>query len=313
MEAVRKMMNERGRKGEGAPIYVLASQGKSFADTLSKAVKFNYDEHISFKFALNLLLKMNSLPSKKEHEKLKRVLESIEESAYRYMSRTGRPAVIIIDDVGWVGRHMKSALHLLQIKAKLWADTNIAKVVFITNDEEVEVFFQKNQSCWSRCDVPIYIGDLCDEEAEVYFGRDNFYEEGIQQHGVKGNMDWLYCKKVVSAAGGRIHHLNQCRRDWEEGFTAEEAIDRLRCKGREKMLEIKWSKNLVKALSHLNKTNEFSLPLRQIVELTDFKTVVDLVRADIITFKRDGDKILVKMESRTMEFLLDEIQHSMSG
>ena len=40
----------------------------------------------------------------------------------------GRPAVIVIDDTNHLATHVPGSLEKLQEKAKLWADTNIAKV-----------------------------------------------------------------------------------------------------------------------------------------------------------------------------------------
>lgn len=48
VEMVRTMMKESGSYGNGAPVYVLATQGMSFPDTLASAVHFYFDEHIRY-------------------------------------------------------------------------------------------------------------------------------------------------------------------------------------------------------------------------------------------------------------------------
>ena len=45
-----------------------------------------------------------------------------------YNISLGRPAVIVIDDTNHLATHVPGTLEKLQEKAKLWADTNIAKV-----------------------------------------------------------------------------------------------------------------------------------------------------------------------------------------
>lgn len=46
VEMVRRMIETRGIKGEGAPIYIQVTQGTSFPETLASAVHFYFDEHI---------------------------------------------------------------------------------------------------------------------------------------------------------------------------------------------------------------------------------------------------------------------------
>ena len=58
VEVIRSMMADDGRRGLGAPIYVLANQGNSFAETLGAAVGFRFDEHISFRFLVDFLIQV---------------------------------------------------------------------------------------------------------------------------------------------------------------------------------------------------------------------------------------------------------------
>jgi len=79
------MMADEGRQGLGAPIYVLANQGNSFAETLANAVGFRFDEHISFRFFLSLVTRVNSMPRSDDTNRLARVLNAIEKAAFLYM------------------------------------------------------------------------------------------------------------------------------------------------------------------------------------------------------------------------------------
>ena len=90
LEGVKDLISTHGKHGKGAPVLVLASQGKSFADSLASAVNFSFDEHISLTFFLSYLLGMHVMPGKDENHKFRRVLDAIEEAAYFYMKKHGR-------------------------------------------------------------------------------------------------------------------------------------------------------------------------------------------------------------------------------
>ena len=111
------MMADDGRRGLGAPIYVLANQGNSFAETLGVAVGFRFDEHISFRFFVDLLVQIDSVPQRDDSNRLTRVLNAIERSAFTYMQLYGRPVVIVVDNVDWLLRHKPQALDRLQAGA----------------------------------------------------------------------------------------------------------------------------------------------------------------------------------------------------
>jgi len=117
VEVIRSMMADDGRRGLGAPIYVLANQGNSFAETLGVAVGFRFDEHISFRFFVDLLVQIDSVPQRDDSNRLTRVLNAIERSAFSYMQLYGRPVVIVIDNVDWLLRHKPQALDRLQAGA----------------------------------------------------------------------------------------------------------------------------------------------------------------------------------------------------
>ena len=112
------MMADEGRRGLGAPIYVLANQGNSFAETLANTVGFRFDEHVSFRFFTRCLMRINSIPRRDDSNRLTRVLNAIEKSAFSYMQMYGRPAVIVIDSVDWLQKYMPATLDRLQVSVQ---------------------------------------------------------------------------------------------------------------------------------------------------------------------------------------------------
>jgi len=109
------MMVGDGRQGLGAPIYVLANQGNSFAETLGASVGFRFDEHSSFRFFLDVLVQIHSMPQRDDSNRLTRVLNAIEKSSFSYMQLYGRPVVIVIDSVDWLLKYMPATLDRLQV------------------------------------------------------------------------------------------------------------------------------------------------------------------------------------------------------
>jgi len=109
------MMAKEGRQGLGVPVYVLANQGNSFAETLGNAVGFRFDEHVSFRFVADFVMQIHSMPQRDDSNRLTRVLNAIEKSAFSYMELYGRPAVIVIDSVDWLQKNMPATLERLQV------------------------------------------------------------------------------------------------------------------------------------------------------------------------------------------------------
>lgn len=64
-----------------------------------------------------------------------------------------------------------------QIKAKLWADTNTVKMVFVNNDELTESFLQQIECRWSRQATPIIVEELDDDEAIKFLTAGRFMEQ----------------------------------------------------------------------------------------------------------------------------------------
>ena len=117
VEVVRELRRTNGRRKHGAPIYVSAQQGRSFPDCLAAAVNFRFDEHISFSYFLDCMLKIRPLPRRDEPHKLERVLDGIEESAFAYCKQYGRPAVIVVDGIDRLARNMPDAIDKLLVSS----------------------------------------------------------------------------------------------------------------------------------------------------------------------------------------------------
>jgi len=124
VEVIQSMMSDKGRQWLGAPIYVLANQGNSFAETLADAVDFRFDEHINFQYFLSLVVGKNSMPRRDDSNRLTRVLNAIEKSAFEYMQRYGRPVVIVIDSVDWLQKNAPAAIDRLLV-----SDTALRSIV----------------------------------------------------------------------------------------------------------------------------------------------------------------------------------------
>ena len=78
-------------------------------------MNFRFDEHINFKFFVDLVLRVHSLPERDANNRLTRVLDAIEKSSFVYMKRTGRPAVIVIDGIDQLRKVMPDAVCRLQV------------------------------------------------------------------------------------------------------------------------------------------------------------------------------------------------------
>ena len=228
VELVREKIRTSGVRHEGAPVYVLASQGKSFPDAFAAAINFKFDEHISLRFLINAIVQVEEFPRRDYHNKLARVLCALEKAAFRYTKEKGKPAVVIIDGVDRLTKHMPDALTLMQEKAKLWADANIVKLVLVTNDERTQEILQENDSNWSRADMDIYIRDMPDDSAREFLKLQPYGKSTNRQEAERLNeMSNEYLEKAIHAVGGRVTHLLEFKFDWLKGVGVDETIGRL--------------------------------------------------------------------------------------
>jgi len=309
IELVRDMMKNSGSKKKGAPVYVLATQGKSFPESLANAVKFNFDEHISYKFFLDYVMRIHSFPQKDDDSRLTRVLDAIEKSSFMYMQENGRPVVLIIDGANSLPAHMPGALEKIQDKAKLWADTNTVKVIFVNNDEETEELLQKNSSSWSRAASPVVMPDMSREDAIKFLMMPNFMESPIE--GGKANaMTLERAENVFNLVGGRIVHLIAFKRDFvldiRFGVTAEHLKDR----EREKFISVSRTPAVWVVVSALRNAPGKCLKLSKIIKSSSEKDVGILARHNIIRYDRDRVGVLVKFQSPLTERVVDELQRA---
>ena len=109
-EAVRELIATSGKQKNGAPIYILASQGHSFPDSFGNAVDFHYDEHISLKFVMDYIFRVGQLPERDSKSKLERLMDAIEKAAFQYLEKTGKPAVLVIDGMDYIHEVMPDAI-----------------------------------------------------------------------------------------------------------------------------------------------------------------------------------------------------------
>ncbi len=304
---VKQMVKERmltaGSSKEGAPIYVLASQGHTFADTLAKAVNFLFDEHINFSFFLDFILRINSVPSREGEHRISRVLYAIEEAAYLYVEDRGRPVVLIIDGVEWLAKHMPSSLEKIQEKAKLWSDANIVKLILVSNDEKTDTLLQKNQSCWQRAEAPIYVNDLEHDEAISFLLSDLFPQENNVGHKV-AHMTKNEAEKVYSFVGGRVQYLLIFKRDWIENIPFEVTANRMEIKEREKFLDVPTTPTAIKALELLSRSKDQRIHIHQLLAICPKEELVVLAQKNIVKIRRTSTGTKVLLESRLTEKIL---------
>ena len=133
----------------------------------------------------------------------------------------------------------------MQEKAKLWADTNTVKVIFVNNDEKTEAILQNNSSCWSRVATPIIVEDLEYEEAVEYLTAEKFMEQELvvnsgssNETAARGSLPPETAGQIVDLVGGRILHLIEFKRAWYRGVEFEEMARELKDREREQLLKV---------------------------------------------------------------------------
>ena len=191
-------------------------------------------------------------------------------------------------------------------KAKLWADTNIVKLIFVNNDEEVELFFQKQSSSWSRASVPIFIGDLSREEAISYLGSTRFMENEPESPSFSMPSD--DAGRVVDLVGGHLHHLIIFKRDWIRGVPFDDTAEELKNREREKFLHVSRSPSRWKVISTLRAAPEKTMLLSKLIKETDSKGVESLAKQNMIRFIRDTKGIVVTFQSTLTKNVVDEFE-----
>ena len=339
-EVVRRMIANTGRKSEGAPIYIHASQGKSFPDTFANAVNYYFDEHMNFKFVLDFIFRVGHFPDRDDKSKLDRVLSAIEQAAFRYLEETGRPAVVIIDGVDSITHRMPDALRLLQEKAKMWADTNIVKMVFVSNDEKTEEVLQANHSAWSRAALPVLLGDLSKEEANEFLRyADPIMIKATQAcrqqkqaqirkdkarnpNGGTDEGDGLdipempekHSQEVINLVGGRVQNLLVAKREWLKGNPFEETANHLKLKERSKFIEISKDPSRRKVIALMYAAPGRRLQLSELIDKTSRDDVFVCAFHNVLRIERDDEAGLqATFESRLTENVVEEMYRRRPG
>jgi hypothetical protein len=323
VELTRELVAMDGARGLGAPVYVLASQGSSFAQTLANAVDFRFDEHISFQFFVDFVMRIHSMPLRDEGHRLNRVLDAIEESAFAYMQKTGRPVVIVIDGINYLtqSRH-PGTLEKLQDKAKLWADTNIVKLVLVNNDEEMEAQLQTNTTSWARLATPIIVEDLSPDEAVAFLTSPHFMEQdavtvpaagsGSRSAATPTVMDLERARRIVDLVGGRILHLIAFRRDWLEGVSFDDTAEELKGREREKLFKV-WrtsaSWRILEAV--LAAPPDRPVKMSELMRHVTFTDIFTLAKQNVIRYDRVPERgLVVTFRSTLTRHVVDEMQKS---
>ena len=142
-----------------------------------------------------------------------------------------------------------------QDKAKMWADANIAKLVFIVNDTETETHMSKNTGAWSRLATPIIVDDLRRNEALAFLkvphinlgvvvdqlastaaGDSVVRPSASPKTGKK--MDDELAGRIVELVGGRILQLIAMKRDWLYDIPFDDSAKELKNRERQQLLQV---------------------------------------------------------------------------
>ena len=306
-EVVKELMNGSGSERQGAPVYVLASQGVNFVDSLAKALDFSFDEHISLKYLFQFVLNIDTMPKKDDRTKLERLLSALETAAYRYTKEQGKPAVLVIDGVDWLAEHSPKALVKLQEKAKFWADTNIVKIILVSSYGYGHNQLQVNDNAWSRAGAPVIIEDLSDEESVRFLQESSgccTSESRVHHHVI---MPDAHAQRVVRLVGGRIHLLLGCKLDWEQEKPFHVTARRFKQKERTKLLVALKDPELRKAAALLHKAEGKTMRLENFMAETGKDIITTLDDQNVISFETKRGRTLVKFYSRLTEHVVNEL------
>ena len=137
---------------------------------------------------------------------------------------------------------------LCQDKAKIWADANIVKLVFVINDTETETQLSKNSGAWSRLATPVVVEDLHQDEAVSFLKAAYFREQDRRAAGATGDvtnpatgktMDDGLARRIVDLVGGRVLQLIAMKRDWLYGVSFDDSAQELKNREREQLMQVK--------------------------------------------------------------------------
>ena len=195
------------------------------------------------------------------------------------------------------------SLTVIQEKAKLWADTNIVKTVFICNDENTEHLLQKDVNLWTRAAKPLYIGDMELEEAFKFVmeaSRSSSVLNGSCQTEKHGNgMDVDYIKKIILEVGGRPCRLLSFIYDWSKGVPFEETLHDLSDKEADKLVAISKNPEANRVLTMLKKEGEVKLDV--LLQKSSRDVIKLLQKLSIIRCHKTEKGTVVRFDSKLVQ------------
>ena len=195
---------------------------------------------------------------------------------------------------------------MFQEKAKLWADTNTVKIVFVAYSDAVHRRLHDCTSCWSRAAAPIHIGDLSDADAMLFLQRDRHLESIADELNLSSCMVTSYAKETVRLVGGRLHQLIAVKSAWMNGASFEDTARELRQKEREKFLDVFRKPSAWKVIDALRKAPGKRVLLSRLIESGNPDDVDMLLSNGVISCTRDACGLSVTFESKLTEHIVSE-------
>ena len=301
VHVIKAMMEEEAKQGKGAPVYVLASQGCTFIDALAASVDYYFDEHLNFSYFLDFIFRTQSSKGQDEHHRLARTLHAIEQASRRYYSNRGRPVVLVIDGVDYLADHLPGYLERIQSKAKLWADTGIAKVVFVTSHDRSQNILEKSQTDWSRADAPIFVTDL-DQASATKLLKSDLSPDGSGG----GALNDYQAKHIHDLVGGRMQDLLYVKRTLAAGVPFAEIRTRLLNKERDKFVDTNMNQEALAGLKKLLAARSKTLPLPEMIATSGEDGLRILLKRGIVRLEREHFNLHVQFESKLTENTVQE-------
>ena len=143
--------------------------------------------------------------------------------------------VLILDNASKLDEQLPNTMRKLQEKAKLWADTNTVKLVFVTSEDHTEFVMQSSHSNWSRAATPLNIGDLSENEAVDFLTSPGVLD---CDKNTEPMMDVEAAKHIHRIVGGRMLHLVTFKHECKDGTPLAHTLKRLKEKETEKLLQV---------------------------------------------------------------------------
>ena len=185
-----------------------------------------------------------------EKVQLSNLLKEIESRALINLKKNGVQVILVIDDADNLREQIPGALELLQNKAKMWADWNMVRVIFVINDEETDMILQRNSSNWSRTAVLVCVDDLSREETIRFLSQraTTVANEENEDEVVMSEED---AARYVDVNGEPITHLFALKRKVSREKTFDEVVEGMKKRERVKFENVSRNPHLWKVISVL--------------------------------------------------------------